>query len=48
MLKQRIEYLHDNPVRACIVWAAEDYQYSSAIDYLTDRKGLLVIKNLLI
>ncbi len=48
MLWQRLEYLHNNPVRACIVWAPEDYQYSSAVDYLTNRNGLLKIKELVL
>ena len=47
MLKQRLHYLHSNPVRAGIVWVAEEYQYSSAVDYLTQRKGLLKIKLLI-
>ncbi len=30
---QKLNYLHQNPVRAEIVDKAEDYRYSSAIDY---------------
>ena len=41
MLKQRIEYLQENAVRTCIVWVPEEYQYSSTIDYLTTKRGLL-------
>jgi putative transposase len=38
-----IKYTHFNPVRAGLVRCAEDYIYSSAIDYHTDEKGLLDI-----
>jgi putative transposase len=46
MLKQRMDYLHDNPVRAGIVYNAEDYVYSSARDYYLDKKGMLDIEKL--
>ena len=46
MMDQRLEYLHSNPVKAGIVNAAEDYIYSSAIDYV-DGKGLLEVNLLL-
>ena len=42
MLNQRLNYLHDNPVRAEIVEEQEHYLYSSAVDYI-DGKGLLVV-----
>jgi len=42
MLDQKIEYIHQNPVRAEIVWEPEHYIYSSAIDY-AGGKGLLDI-----
>ena len=42
MLEQRINYLHENPVRAGFVSTAEQWLYSSAIDYYTENeKGLL-------
>jgi len=44
MMVQRLNYLHQNPVRAGIVYKAEDFVYSSAIDYYTDNKGLLPIE----
>jgi putative transposase len=31
--RQKIKYIHDNPVRAGIVKTPEDYLYSSACDY---------------
>ena len=40
MIDQRLDYLHNNPVKAGIVNEAENYIYSSAIDY-ADGKGLL-------
>ena len=42
--KQRLNYLHENPVRAAIVYDAHDYIYSSAIDYYTNRKGRIEIE----
>ena len=46
MLKQQVDYLHKNPVRAGIVNEAQDYVYSSAVDYYTTRKGLIEIQHL--
>lgn len=42
MLNQRINYIHENPVRAGLVISSIYYPYSSAIDYL-DGKGLVNI-----
>ena len=33
MIDQRLDYLHNNPVEAGFVRLAEDYVYSSALDY---------------
>ncbi len=44
--RQRLEYIHQNPVRAGFVASPEEWLYSSAIDYYTKRKGLLEIKYL--
>jgi len=42
---QKIEYVHDNPVRAGIVDKAEEYIYSSARDYYYGKQlGLLEIE----
>jgi putative transposase len=42
MLEQRMNYLHENPVRAGFVTASEHWLYSSAVDYYTENeKGLL-------
>ena len=43
MINQRLDYTHNNPVVAGIVEKAEDYVYSSAIDYF-GGKGLLQIE----
>jgi len=43
MLEQKLNYLHENPVRAGIVLKPEDYLYSSAKDYAGEN-GLLEIK----
>jgi len=40
VISQKINYVHQNPVKAGLVFRAEDYRYSSAIDY-SDEKGLL-------
>ena len=37
---QKLNYIHENPVKAEIVNREEDYRYSSAIDW-AGRKGLL-------
>lgn len=44
MIDQKLEYIHNNPVKAGIVEKAEDYLYSSARDYYTVQKGLLDIE----
>ena len=41
-IEQKIDYIHNNPIRAGIVEKPEEYKYSSAIDY-ADGKGLLDI-----
>ena len=46
ILQSRLNYLHENPVRAGLVWHEEDYRYSSGIDYYTTRKGLIKIDRL--
>ena len=42
MLRQKVEYIHDNPVRAGLVERAEDWVYSSAKNYL-GQGGVLEI-----
>ncbi|WP_394973705.1 REP-associated tyrosine transposase [uncultured Croceitalea sp.] len=40
VIKEKIDYIHKNPVAAGLVYNAEDYVYSSAKDY-AGEKGLL-------
>ena len=40
VIKEKIGYIHSNPVDAGLVFNAEDYVYSSAVDY-AGEKGLL-------
>ncbi len=40
LIDQKIDYIHKNPVKAGIVFNAEDYLYSSAADY-AGKQGLL-------
>lgn len=46
-LQQRMDYLHNNPVRAGFVLSPEDWAYGSGIDYYSqNRKGLLELEYL--
>jgi REP element-mobilizing transposase RayT len=40
VIDEKLDYVHNNPVEEGIVFRAEDYLYSSAIDY-AGEKGLL-------
>lgn len=40
VIAQKVNYIHQNPVEAGLVYRAEDYPYSSATDY-AGEKGLL-------
>lgn len=42
-LQQKLEYLHQNPVKEGYVWEAQNYKLSSATDYYESRKGLLPV-----
>lgn len=44
--EQRLNYLHENPVRSGMVWEPWQYKYRSAIDYYTNEHGLLPIEHL--
>lgn len=41
LFQQRLDYLHENPVRAGIVREPQHYLYSSAIDYYEQQPGLI-------
>ncbi|MGF2411403.1 REP-associated tyrosine transposase [Ferruginibacter sp.] len=43
-LQQRLNYLHENPVRSGLVWEPWQYKYSSATDYYTTESGLIKIE----
>ena len=43
MMDQRLDYIHDNPVKEGLVYEPEHYIYSSALDY-SGGKGLLEIE----
>lgn len=43
--RQKINYIHNNPVNQEIVSSPEDYMYSSAVDY-AGGKGLLILSEL--
>jgi REP element-mobilizing transposase RayT len=46
MIEQRLEYLHENPVRSGIVYQPLDYVYGSGIDYYTTMSGRIKIEHL--
>lgn len=41
---QKLDYIHYNPVKAGFSDLPENYLYSSARDYYTNRKGLIEVK----
>lgn len=43
MLRQKVDYIHDNPVRRMLVQEAQQYPFSSAIDYC-GGKGMLPVE----
>jgi REP element-mobilizing transposase RayT len=43
-LKQKLNYLHENPVRAGIVYEPWHYKFSSAIDYCSTEKGKIKLE----
>jgi putative transposase len=43
-IKQRLDYLHENPMRSGLVWEPWHYKYSSAIDYYTNEHGFLKVE----
>jgi hypothetical protein len=45
--KQKLNYIHDNPVRAGIVFSPEYYVYSSALNYYLNRDGLVPLELLI-
>ncbi len=43
MMDQRLDYIHENPVKEGLVWGSEHYPFSSAINYM-GRNGLLEVE----
>jgi len=43
MIDQKLDYLHENPVKSGFVKNAAEYVYSSAIDYYSTENGLIEI-----
>ena len=41
--RQKLDYIHNNPVVAGFVYEPQHYVYSSAIDYYTGQKGLVKV-----
>ncbi|MDN3669535.1 hypothetical protein QWY93_09340 [Echinicola jeungdonensis] len=41
---QKINYIHNNPIKAGIVESPEHYVYSSARDYMLGTKGLVPVE----
>jgi len=39
-IKEKIKYIHQNPVETGIVFQPEDYRYSNAVDY-AGEKGMI-------
>ena len=46
MMQQKMNYIHENPVRAGIVYEPQDYKYSSALTHFEDKEGLLPIEKM--
>ncbi len=42
MMEQKLNYIHNNPVKAMLVHNPEDYVFSSAVDYV-DGDGLVKV-----
>lgn len=45
-LYQKVDYIHNNPVKNGLVDLPEHYVFSSARDYFTDSKGLVEIEKI--
>ena len=43
-MEQKPDYLHSNPVADEIVDEPEEYRYSSARDYYSNKKGYLEVE----
>ena len=43
VILQKLEYIHNNPVRSKIVWLPQHYVYSSASNYFDEGSGVLEV-----
>ena len=43
VFRVKLNYIHNNPVKAGIVKSVESYIWSSAVDYFTERKSLIEV-----
>jgi putative transposase len=43
-IDQKLQYIHENPVKAGLVDEPWEYRYSSARDYMNNQKGLLDVE----
>ena len=43
VLRDKLNYIHNNPVESGLVQNAEDWQWSSAGDYATDTEGIIPV-----
>jgi len=43
IMEQKLNYIHQNPVEAGFVSEPHHWKYSSALDYMTEQKGLIEI-----
>jgi len=41
--RQKLEYIHNNPVKACLLASATDWLYSSAHNYLLGKESVLPV-----
>ncbi len=43
MLDDRLDYIHNNPVKAGIVWSPDEYVYSSASNYYGNKEKIIEV-----
>ncbi|MFL5730141.1 MAG: transposase, partial [Cytophagaceae bacterium] len=46
LIDQKLDYVHNNPVKAGLVFSAEEYVYSSAKNYAGEKECLLEVEYL--
>lgn len=44
LMRVKVNYIHENPVRAGLVERAEDWKYSSARNYLISDDSMIHVK----